>query len=785
MPRLPDVPAMGERPIPQAGGGVVSYRPTTGAETAPGEAVFKAGDTLRQTGGAMESEYARQDAEQRRKAAEEKAIKREAAAEQEKIDQTRAEGAFNDYRTRQLDLTMGEQNGFVNRRGQQALSAEFLTEYRTRLTQAGKEVEAGLANDQQRAFFQKRAAISAQQFETDLLRHRLQEDDKYRTQVFEGTMTTERMQATSRWQDPAAVAFSLARIDDAIRSEGERRGWSPEMAEGVRLEQRSKVHTGVVSQALAVDNYQFAQAWFDRYKGEMSPEASRAVQNAVTDAAQKSLSAVYQRSFLDNKDNGRALAALETQVSKDTTLDENRKNAILGRIMGQRDILERRAIAAQERQSRLMEREIDRVNSLTLQGYEPGVDEMLPLLNATKGTELEPKVRQMIAVANSTREFRGMSPREQEAYIMRLDAEVRKAPTKFDVTTVSRFRSIYESQKQQVKDSPVTFAVRQGLVPATDPAAQPLDLTKPDAIGPQLQARVGLARQMQSRYGGELKPLTTEETRALTDGLRKASPEQKSAYIGQLMKSSGDPQGFMAIMGQIAPDSPTTAIAGSLAARGDGKGAALVVRGESYLNPPRKEDGSPVAGGKLVKVPDDKEFLKVFSAETGKAFAGRPGQADAHLQAIRATYAALATDAGLDPSITAVDTKLFRQAFKTVVGEVEKYRGKEIILPREMNFSAFRTALADRVDDLVASGRLDPTMTRDRVLSLPAENRGDGKYVLGAGDSVLVDKAGQLIVIDVAAPSETATKRPSRPNTLDSTRSSAARGLMDLRSQQP
>ncbi len=60
----------------------------------------------------------------------------------------------------------------------------------------------------------------------------------------------------------------------------------------------------------------------------MSPDASRAVQNAVTDAAQKSLSAGYQRSFLDNKDNGRALAALETQVSKDPTLDENRIMAV-------------------------------------------------------------------------------------------------------------------------------------------------------------------------------------------------------------------------------------------------------------------------------------------------------------------------------------------------------------------------------------------------------------------------------------------------------------------------
>jgi hypothetical protein len=76
------------------------------------------------------------------------------------------------------------------------------------------------------------------------------------------------------------------------------------------------------------------------------------------------------------------LAGLEKQVAADPHLDEDRKNILLGRITSRGDRLDAQADREAEKRGRMLARQIDGVNKLTLAGYEPTAEQMLPLVGS-------------------------------------------------------------------------------------------------------------------------------------------------------------------------------------------------------------------------------------------------------------------------------------------------------------------------------------------------------------------------------------------------------------------
>ena len=120
MPKLPSSLDLGARPTPTPGAPSAGYNPTTGAETAPGLALARLGAEM---GSSANEIYA--------------AVK----LEQDRNDTLRAEDAFNQLRERQLDLTIGEQNGFANLKGEKAVKSTMMTDYPASYGQAVKEIE--------------------------------------------------------------------------------------------------------------------------------------------------------------------------------------------------------------------------------------------------------------------------------------------------------------------------------------------------------------------------------------------------------------------------------------------------------------------------------------------------------------------------------------------------------------------------------------------------------------------------------------------------------------------
>src|SRR5690606_17542964 len=81
------------------------------------------------------------------------------AREQAYADELRVEDAVNQLRERQLDLTLGQQNGFTNVKGRNVLPGQdgqgLSQRYTQQFEDVARELEGTLANDAQKALFRR------------------------------------------------------------------------------------------------------------------------------------------------------------------------------------------------------------------------------------------------------------------------------------------------------------------------------------------------------------------------------------------------------------------------------------------------------------------------------------------------------------------------------------------------------------------------------------------------------------------------------------------------------
>jgi len=98
-------------------------------------------------------------------------------------------------------------------------------------------------------------------------------------------------------------------------------------------------------------------------------------------------------------------------------------------------------------------------------------------------------------------------------------------------------------------------------------------------------------------------------------------------------------------------------------------------------------------------MPEEEKLRTVFDDHMGKAMDGLPQIRNAHYQSFAAVYAQLAAQRGVT-SGEKVDKKIAQEAFEKVVGKVERYRSKEVVLPEGYDESRFlnfmRTGLTEQ-----------------------------------------------------------------------------------------
>lgn len=708
MAKLPAVSDLGRRKAPQPAGGLSQYRVDVNAD-APPRAALGAADVL---------ENAAENIERRRKQ-----VAHEARIEQDRLDTTRAEQAFNELRQSQLDLTAGEANGFMRQKGSAAVarSTPLYDDWQKKFDDSATKIGSTLINDAQRQKFNARRDVAKLQFSEELLRHTANEGAVYDKEVYEGTVATEVQNAQARWENQSDVALSIDRITNSVANRAETLKWPAEYKQATLQQELGKVHAGVIQQAIVANKTAYAEAWFNKYRGDIDANTARVLERAVEDGGQKQLTNDYTAEMLAMRDNHAGLEKLAARVLQDPVYRDDLKNMTYGRIVSRAETLERRAAARAAAQERQVQHAITGINQNTLAGFEATTEQMAPVIAAAKGNPaLQAQAQQMVNLANATRTFRQAPLYAQEQMLTEMEVQARRDPTRFDLTTLNAMRSIHEAQKRQVNDDPVGFAVKQGIV---EPA--PLDLSDPVASADGLRQRFAVGRGLRDTQAAPFKPLTPDEVTLVTSALKRVGPEGKREYFGKLMEASnGDLEGYSAIMSQLAPDDPVTAVAGAYAGRGRNVAADLMLKGQAILNPPRATDGQPEKG-KTWPMPPDAKLFEEFTSYEQDAFAGRPQLRSTYLQSAKAIYAARSAEAG--DATGELNSERWDEAMRLATGGIDKYNGRSTLMPYGYDLTEFKDSLDRRIKMIVRVSE-SPSPTDNFEASLPAAERNIVNY---------------------------------------------------------
>lgn len=194
------------------------------------------------------------------------------AREQQRADELRVEEAFNQLRERQLDLTLGQQTGYTNVKGRNALPAngEPLSQrYMTQFKGVSDELAAGLGNDRQKELFGRYATRAGLEFRGGLMRHEDQELDNWRKQTVDGVFAVESDNAAKNWNNPEAINLSRSRIDLNLANMRDADGLPADQVEKIRIGALGKLHAGVLDAAIQNRNIGYAQQYLKTYGNEM------------------------------------------------------------------------------------------------------------------------------------------------------------------------------------------------------------------------------------------------------------------------------------------------------------------------------------------------------------------------------------------------------------------------------------------------------------------------------------------------------------------------------------
>lgn len=261
MPKIPDI-SVAERPTPRPELGNVGYQATSGAETAPGEALMRQGAV---TGNAAEEIY--------------HAFK----VEQDRIDVAKAEDAMNKLNSKRMELTYGPE-GFKNVNGGDAIKPDFNPGYMAKFSAAANEVSQGLDSPRQKQLFKTRAEALATQYKEGLFIHSNTENIKYQDGVDSSVIDNVKSEQGIDPANDITVGLGNVRVTEALKRVATRGGWSPEML----ADKAQKVQDDMAISrydAYRLQDPRGALQHFQAHQNEISPTVRLRIQNMLYEAA--------------------------------------------------------------------------------------------------------------------------------------------------------------------------------------------------------------------------------------------------------------------------------------------------------------------------------------------------------------------------------------------------------------------------------------------------------------------------------------------------------------------
>ena len=172
--------------------------------------------------------------------------------------QVRAEEAVNRLRERQNALVYGDgkdEPGALNVKSGNVFNRDkpFSESYLGKYDADAQTIEAGLANDNQKAMFQRAASRFKVEFGGQLARHEAVEGNAYRESVYKGVVESETEHVTQNFNDPDSVAQSIERVKANTLIYARNQGMGADQLAMTVKEAESAMHMLVVQRKLDGD----------------------------------------------------------------------------------------------------------------------------------------------------------------------------------------------------------------------------------------------------------------------------------------------------------------------------------------------------------------------------------------------------------------------------------------------------------------------------------------------------------------------------------------------------
>lgn len=203
------------------------------------------------------------------------------------LDEMRVEDAYNTLRTKQTELMMNPETGFMSKRSADAVAPDFMSRYVTDFDKEAEALSEKLQNPQQRELFARRAAASKAEFSDSIMRHVLGETTRYSDDVYAGVKATEINSLATNWKDPTKIRDSLSRIVANTASWADRRGLTGDALLAEQVANMSSAHATVVQSALDAGDFEYARKYFEDNKGQISAPVISKIESALDAGAAK------------------------------------------------------------------------------------------------------------------------------------------------------------------------------------------------------------------------------------------------------------------------------------------------------------------------------------------------------------------------------------------------------------------------------------------------------------------------------------------------------------------
>lgn len=250
MPTIPDEFSLGRRPTPQPLTGVPTIQTRTGSETAIGEAQARAGSAITEIG----------------------------VREGLRLDEARAEDAINQAKLRAIEL----ENEYQNEKGEAVLSEDYQSTRTKKYEDSLSEIEKKLGNSRQRELFRSRIAPTVLGYKAGLGDHVQRQTDEYHKATAEATIDLSREEAARNFNNPSAIAATVARTSNIIDAQAERNGWSDKVTKAAKQAAISDIHTSVIASAVTNDPA-YAEAYYKANKKEINAKQREKIENEIED----------------------------------------------------------------------------------------------------------------------------------------------------------------------------------------------------------------------------------------------------------------------------------------------------------------------------------------------------------------------------------------------------------------------------------------------------------------------------------------------------------------------